>query len=130
METIELNGKKYISFEEYELLEKKLNSEVKDVKELIPKITLESYVPDESNVLGIGTCELIQGKWNKVILSTKEIKRIIKGLESFSISKDGLDSVHLIWAKDSPAIFGKITKNKENKYFASGFILAPRIEEI
>lgn len=122
METIELNGKKYIAFEDYE-------KEKKEVKELIPKIHLDCYCPDEANVLGIGTLELIQGDWHKVCLSTSELKKIVKGLEAFAIAKEGITSLHLVWAKNSPCIIGKVQKTKENKYYASGFILAPRREE-
>lgn len=123
MNTIELNGTKYVSYEDYEeaLKEKEEN------KTYESKINLDCVLMDETNVSAIGTVELKYGEWHQTKVSTAFLKKVIKGLEAMSFHKDGIETISLVWTKDHPIIIGHLDRKKE-KTFVAGYIIAPRRE--
>jgi len=51
--------------------------------------------------------------------------KIIKALKLCTLGGE-MESVHIVWTKDQPVVFGKVDVDRR---IASGFILAPRTEE-
>lgn len=122
METIELNGKRYVT-------EIDMNVEIERIKkELGDKSSLKFFEgclqSDEANCLGIGSAEL-KGEWFKCSLSTEYLEKVIKCLKEMSIDKKkGLESIQLVWSHDKPAFIGQVRNN-----VVSGFVIAPRIDK-
>lgn len=121
METIELNGKKYV-------LESEANKSIEDLKDKSGveyngfKIVSKEVLLDESNVLGVGTA-IVGNEYHSVRLSTEFLEKIIKALKAISMNKNGLDAIDIVWTKDMPCVIGRLGE----KNMVSGFILAPRI---
>jgi hypothetical protein len=116
METITINGKEYVSKQDYDN-KPSGNSE--------PKLSfdLKAVLMDEANVLGVGSAK-VGSQCIHVRLSTEYIERVIKCLKDMSLDKKGLESVDLVWADDYPVVIGRY--DEKTKY-VSGFILAPRV---
>jgi len=116
METMELNGKKYVAVEDVE--------KEYEYRSNAPKfkfISRDFSLMDESNVLAVGSVQVGSDYVVVCRLSTEYLERVIKCLKVMSCNKDGLQSVDLAWGKDQPAIIG-ITNDKG---MMSGFIIAP-----
>ena len=120
IETIELNGKKYVL--ESDMLSELENNNPPKSPSPITLISKEILI-DESKVLGVGTV-ILSNNYVCVSLGTEYIEKIIRGLKAISSSKNGLDKVDICVTQDGPCIFGRLGE----KNMASGFILAPRVE--
>ena len=85
-------------------------------------ISKESMLLEESGVMGIGTVKLGHD-FVVVKITTEYLEKAIKCLKQMSFSKKGLDSISIAWAKDQPAIIGRVSETGE----MTGFVIAPKV---
>ena len=120
METIELNGKKYVDIEEYNNLKYDYDEFQKRPREAPRFNLIQKQLPiDPCNIIAISTVEL-GGDWFYSRYTLSYIKKAIRALDAFDV-----ENVDIVCSKDYPICFGRIEKDG-NK--VTGIIIAPRVE--
>lgn len=128
METIEVNGKKYVNYEEYERLQES-NGELLKKQDSTFRLMERQALMDEANVMAITIAEL-KGEWFASHYSIEFLEKALKIIRLLSIfpesKKNKNQSVDIVCSKDYPLMIGRL--NRENGR-VTGICIAPRVLE-